>query len=145
MEEMAASCEISQNQSFKEWWEKHWKKVIAGAVIVGGTILVIRNWDEITAIAEELTSVLKPEIKDLPHVFEPSMVEEVSACPMQEVAKDLFRKAPETTFDVTAHIRNLPKNWHASPEKIAEAAKLQIDLLPHQTLVDAYTKGIKAA
>lgn len=145
MEEKAVGCEISQDQSFKEWWKKHWKKVVAGAIIVGGTILVIRNWDEITAIAEELTSVLKPEIKDLPHVVVASVVEEASASPVREMAKNTIRNTPEAPFNVIAHIRNLPEGWRASPEKIAEAEALQIVLLPNQTIVDAYIKSAKVA
>ena len=140
-----ACREISNEQRFKAWWKENWKKVVAGALFIGGTILVIRNWDEISAIAEKLATTLKPSVDEIPHIAVPTIVEETCASPVREIAKDVVRKAPEAPFDVIAHIRNLPKNWHASPEKIAEAAELHIDLLPHQTLVDAYTKGIKAA
>ena len=48
--------------------------------------------------------------------------------------------SPQETFGVSQHIRNLSGGRHHSIEKAAEAAALGIDLLPHQTLVDTYTK-----
>ncbi len=145
MKETDVCREISNEQRFKAWWKENWKKVVAGALVIGGTILVIRNLNEISEIAERLATTLKPGIKELPHIAVPTIVEESCASPIQEMAKDAIRKAPEAPFDVIAHIRNLPEGWHASPEKIAEAAELQIILLPNQTLVDAYIKGNKIA
>ena len=145
MKETATHSENSQDQGFKAWWRKNWKKVVAGVVVVGGTILVIKNWDEIVAVAERLAATLKPEAKVPTPVAVPNVVEELDMAPVVELAKEVVRKSPEAPFDVIAHIRTLPEGWHASPEKIAEAAELQIVLLPNQTLVDAYTKGIKVA
>ncbi|MBR6115080.1 MAG: hypothetical protein IKQ10_07815 [Oscillospiraceae bacterium] len=145
MKETATHSENSQDQGIKAWWRKNWKKVVAGVVVVGGTILVIKNWDEIVAVAEKLAATLKPEAKVPTPVAVPNVVEEIDMTPVAELAKEVVRKSPEAPFDVIAHIRTLPEGWHASPEKIAEAAELQIVLLPNQTLVDAYTKGIKVA
>lgn len=145
LKETATHSENSQDQGIKAWWRKNWKKVVAGVVVVGGTILVIKNWDEIVAVAEKLAATLKPEAKVPTPVAVPNVVEEIDMTPVAELAKEVVRKSPEAPFDVIAHIRTLPEGWHASPEKIAEAAELQIVLLPNQTLVDAYTKGIKVA
>lgn len=46
LKETATHSETDQNQGFKAWWKRNWKKVVAGVVVVGGTILVIKNWDE---------------------------------------------------------------------------------------------------
>ena len=136
----------SQNRGFKAWWKKHWKKVVAGVVVVvGGTILVIRNWDELVVAAEKLAAKLKPEEKLQPLVDVPEVVEEIDIAPVVELVKDAVRKSPEDPFDVTSHIRNLPEGRHASPGKIAEAMEHQIVLLPNQTFVSGYTKGIKVA
>lgn len=54
-------------------------------------------------------------------------------------------KENRTIFDVTGHVRNLHKGWNASPEKMAEATALGVNLLQGQTWVDSYTKGIVAA
>ena len=145
MKETATHSEISRDQGFKAWWKKNWKKVVAGVVIVGGTVLVIKNWDEIVEVAEKLAATLKPEAKVPTPVAVPKVIEEIDAAPVVELAKEAVRKSPEAPFDVIAHIRTLPEGWHASPEKIAEAAELHIVLLPNQTLVDAYIKGIKVA
>ena len=143
--ETATYSETDQNQGFKAWWKRNWKKVVAGVVVVGGTILVIKNWDEIVVVAEKLVATLKPEAKVPTPVAVPKVVEEIDMAPVVELAKDVVRKSPDEPFDVIAHIRTLPEGWHASPEKIAEAAELQIVLLPNQTLVNAYTKGVRVA
>ena len=145
LNETAVHSETDQGQGFKAWWKRNWKKVVAGAVVVGGAILVIKNWDEIVVVAEKLAATLKPEAKVPTPVAVPKVVEEIDAAPIVELAKEVARKAPEAPFDVIAHIRTLPEGWHASPEKIAEAAELQIVLLPNQTLVDAYKKGVRVA
>lgn len=134
-----------QDQGFRAWWKKNWKKVVAGIVIVGGTILVIKNWDEIAVVTEKLAARLKPKAKMSHPVVAPNVVEEVDVASVAELAKDAVRKSTKVPFDVIAHIRTLPDGWHASPEKIAEASELQIVLLPNQTLVDAYRKGVSVA
>ena len=48
--------------------------------------------------------------------------------------------SPQLPVDIPMHIRNLPDGRSHSAVKAAEAAALDIQLLPHQTLVDAYTK-----
>lgn len=143
--ETATHSENGQNQGFKTWWQKNWKKIVADVVVVGGTILVIKNWDEIVVVAEKLAATLKPEAKVPTPVAVPKVVEEIDMAPVVELAKEAVRKSPEAPFDVIAHIRTLPEGWHASPEKIAEAAELQIVLLTNQTLVDAYIKGVRVA
>ena len=145
MNETAIHSETNQDQWVKAWWKRNWKKVVAGVVVVGGTILVIKIWDEIVVVAEKLVATLKPEAKIPTPVAVSKVVEEIDVAPVVELAKEAVRKSPEAPFDVIAHIRTLPEGWHASPEKIAEAAELQIVLLPNQTLVDAYTKGVKIA
>lgn len=61
----------------------------------------------------------------------------------QEVIKPYT--LPTSPFNVKLHKRNLPEGWHASPEKVAEAKLLGIDLQPNQTFVISYTKGEIAA
>lgn len=143
--ETPAHSKSGQNQGFKTWWQKNWKRVVAGVVVVGGTILVIKNWDKIVVVTEKLAAMLKPEAKLPTPVAVPNVVEEIDVAPVVELPKGAVRKSPDAPFAVIAHIRTLPEGWYASPEKIAEAMALQIELLPNQTLVDAYTKGIKVA
>ena len=143
--ETANHSESSQDQRSKAWWKNNCKKVVAGLVVIGGTILVIKNWDEIVVVAEKLAATFKLEAKTPPSTVAFNVVEKTDVAPIIEMAKEVMRKTPEATFDVNTHVRTLPEGWHASPEKLAEAAELQIVLLPNQTLVDAYTKSIKVA
>ena len=143
--ETATHRESSRSQGFKTWWQTNWKKVVAGVVVIGGTILVIKNWGEIVVVTEKLAAMLKPEAKLPNPVAAPNVVEEIDIAPVVELAKDVVRKSPDAPFGVIAHIRTLPEGRHASSKKIAEAAELHIVLLPNQTLVDAYTKGVRVA
>lgn len=145
MKKTATQGEIEQTRAFKEWWKRNWKKVAFGAVVIGGGILIARNWDEVVAIVEKATTMLKPNTKVLPCVETPCVFKDTEMASSVEQAINMVCKSSENPFDVSQHIRNLPKDWNPSPEKIAEAAELQINLLPHQTLVDAYTKRIKVA
>ena len=43
--------------------------------------------------------------------------------------------------EIKSHIRNLPKGWNASAEKLAIAAEKGYLLLPGQTWVDSYTRN----
>ena len=90
----ATHSENSQNQRFNAWWKKNWKKVVVSVVVVGGTILVIKNWDKILVAAEELAASLKPEAKMPTPVVAPNVVEEIDVAPIVELAKDVVRKSP---------------------------------------------------
>lgn len=138
------NSESRKSQMFKDWWKTNWKKVAVGVIVIGGTILVVKNWNSIAAAVREFKVLVKPATKG-PLTPEFPCVTGKALTPTAGLAKEVIRKSPEEPFGVSGHIRNLPKNWNASPEKIAEAAELQIALLPHQTLVDAYVKGHQAA
>lgn len=60
-------------------------------------------------------------------------------------ASEMETYASSVPFEVSQHIRNLHEGWEASPTKVAEAAAMGIRLLPGQTLVNAYKKGLLAA
>lgn len=76
----------------------------------------------------------------------------------ESVASDLVTSVTNTVSNVTetcveesnlvrevaveGFLRNLPETWNASAEKIAEAKAMGIELLPHQTIVDPFTKTI---
>ena len=51
---------------------------------------------------------------------------------------------PTDSFEVSQHIRKLSEGRHHSLEKAIEAAALGINLLPNQTIVDAYSKYVAA-
>ena len=140
MKETASHSENEQSRQIKTWWKKHWKKVAGSVVVVAGTALIVKNWDEILELFN-----LSADALPIEPVAVSSVAQEISASSAMEVTSNTIRKAPEAPFNVSAHIRNLPEGRHASPEKLAEAAALHIILLPNQTLVDTYVKGEHAA
>ena len=135
MKETTANPENEQRRQIKAWWKKHWKKVVGGVIVVAGTALIVKNWTEILELFNLPADALPIEPVDIS-----SAAQEISANSAIELTAETIRKAPEVPFDVCAHVRNLPEGWHASPEKLAEAAALNIILLPNQTLVDSYVK-----
>ena len=140
MKETATHSETDQNQGFKAWWKRNWKKVATVAAAVGGGTLVVLNWDQIQAIAGNLFETLKPVAETVSNT-----VEELEVSPVAEDAAEKVRKAPESPFDVGMFVRTMPDNRNPSAAKLAEADILGIDLKPHQTIVDPYTKGKKVA
>ena len=63
----------------------------------------------------------------------------------EKTASEVEAYVPSAPFEVRQHIRNLHEGCKASATKIAEAAAQDIPLLPGQTLVNAYQKGLPAA
>ena len=70
----------------------------------------------------------------------PSCSAVVTPFAVEEVVSIRSYTSSQKAFDVNRHIRNLSGGRHHSAEKAAEAATLGIVLLPHQTIVDTYTK-----
>lgn len=140
MKETASHSENEQSRQIKTWWKKHWKKVVGSVVVVAGTALIVKNWDEILELFNLSADALPIEPATLSLA-----AQEITANSALDLTAETIRKAPDAPFDVCAHVRNLPEGWHASPEKLAEAAALHIILLPNQTLVDAYVKGERVA
>ena len=125
----------SQKQGYKGWWETNKKTVliIGGLILITGSSYVIcKKWDTIRGMFIN---------------FEP----ETAMMSNQKVTIGIRSQNTETltkiinegeAFDVIRHIRNLPKGWKASPEKIEEAVNLGINLLENQTIVNPYIKNV---
>ena len=56
------------------------------------------------------------------------------------VSKKKSQKLSKKSFKVKQHIRTMAKGKHHSTKKAVEAAKIGIELLPNQTIVESYTK-----
>lgn len=55
------------------------------------------------------------------------------------VKSDIVREVRE--HDVTWFVRRLPSGWHASPDAIARATELGVELAPNETFVKEHTRG----
>lgn len=131
---------MNEKHKFVNWVKDHKKQLLIAEISVTaviGIIIGLKNKEAIKELWENLENSLSKTTEKLPESItivktDPQVIEEV-------IPVRLYT-SPQETFDVSQHIRNLSGGRHHSIEKAAEAAALGIDLLPHQTLVDTYTK-----
>ncbi len=142
-----------QKKGFIEWVKAHKKQLtIAGmsTLAIIGIILGIKNKDAITELWASLQKSISKAPAELPKLSTPipkTLEAKTTMSELMTEAKEVHRSyAPSIIpFNVKDHLRNLPEGWCASPEKITEAEMLGIELLPNQTLVNSYMKGVIAA
>ena len=131
---------MNEKHKFVNWVKDHKKQLLIAGISVTaviGIIIGLKNKEAIKELWENLENSLSKTTEKLPEsitivMTDPQLIEEV-------IPVRLYT-SPQETFGVSQHIRNLSGGRHHSIEKAAEAAALGIDLLPHQTLVDTYTK-----
>lgn len=131
---------MSEKHKFVDWVKAHRKQLlIAGlsATALIGIIIGLKNKESIKELWEPLENSLSKTPKKLPECI---TIVQTGPPVIEEVIPVRLYTSPQEPFDVSQHIRNLSGGRHHSAEKAAEAAELGIDLLPHQTLVDTYTK-----
>ena len=121
------------------WIKEHKAQLILAGVSITailGIIWGVKNKDELTQLWSSLAKSKKMD--SVTTTFMPKIA---TVTPATEA---ISRKRPYTSpieaFDVRRHVRTMAAGKHHSATKAAEAAKLGIDLLPNQTLVDPYTK-----
>ena len=142
-----------QKTGFIEWVKAHKKQLtITGisTLAIIGIVLGIKNKDAIIELWDSLQKLISKSPSETPTFSTPAPKTMEIQSTMSEIVaetKEVTRAYTPSTipFNVKDHLRNLPEGWHASPEKIAEAELLGIELLPNQTLVNSYTKGVIAA
>lgn len=131
---------MSEKHKFVDWIKAHKKQLLIAGISVTaiiGIIIGLKNNEGIKELWEHLENSLSKTPEKLPE----SITVMQTAPPMiEEVIPVRVYTSPQEPFDVSQHIRNLSGGRHHSIEKAVEAAALGIDLLPHQTLVDTYTK-----
>lgn len=131
---------MSEKHKFVDWVKAHKKQLLIAGVSVTaivGIIIGLKNKESIKELWEALENSLSKTPKKLP---ESITIVQTTPPVIEEVISVRLYTSPQEPFDVSQHIRNLSGGRHHSIEKAADAATLGIDLLPHQTLVDTYTK-----
>ena len=127
-------------KGFIAWVKAHKKQLLIAGISVtaiNGIIIGLKNKESI----KELWEALESSLSKTPEKLHESITIVQAAPPvLEEVIPVRLYTSPQEPFDVSQLIRNLSGGRHHSAEKAAEAAALGIDLLPHQTLVDTYTK-----
>ena len=133
-----------EKKGFWTWVKEHKKELAIAGITVGSIILLaVCNRDSLEACWDSLKKAISAKLADAPKVAahsSPVIAAEVSVLVSAPVVAEAARMTCDP-FEVSNHIRNLPQGWNPSPEKIAEAEALGIDLQPGQTIVDSYTKG----
>ena len=140
-----------QKKGFIEWIKAHKNELlIAGISITAiiAAVLVYQNRESIVALWDTLKKTLKKTSVSELHVAAtaskvdlviPTAVNTVEV--VIEPTEKIVRSLPQSSFEVTDHIRNLSEGWHASAGKIATAAEHGYELLPGQTWVERYMKN----
>ena len=129
-----------QEAKVQRWLKKHKKEIIAAGISViaiTGLVICVKNKDAVL----EFLKRFEADAKCDPSGINSLTVENVIAGSTENVR---MYTAPTSPYNVEQHIRNLPEGRHHSAEKAAQAIILGIDLLPNQTIVNSYTKGLAA-
>lgn len=117
-----------------KYWIANHKTIVAvggGIIIATGIAIILKKLNVPEATIKEIVEPLK--------VSNSASNQKEMINIVEEITKRKYT-LPTTPFDVSTHIRNLAAGQHASPEKIAQAAMMGIDLGEHQTLVAGYPK-----
>lgn len=115
------------------WIKEHSRELFLAGISVGAMIAMFLSLKN-CAMMEEKLEILKSLINQ-----EPRELGSLSAENLIETAdKVCTTHAPHC---VKLHVRNLSGGKKPSPAKLALAIELGYELLPNQTLVEAYTTG----
>ena len=113
--------------------------LIGGAVVVAGAVI----WLNRGALANFFL-IGRDTVKTAVDTAGGEAVIRVIADPVKEAVEEIVPEGMTKIIDVSLHIRKLPLGQSASPQKVAEAIKRGIRLMPGYTIVDAYTKTMSA-
>ena len=132
-----------EKQRLTEWAEEHKEELIgaaAGLAVGIAGVLVFKNWG---SIRMALGTACLPDAVSGSAWKLPTKVAENAAMVAEEAGNATLasNKAPHI---VSAHIRNLPDGFSASPAKVALAAANGFNLEPGQTWVRLYQTGLAA-
>ena len=134
---------MTRLEKIKNWVKAHKKELlISGAITIVGGIIIINNKE----------TILKWFENGIPKMVTSHRPKNVAACSASKIAETVVEEsiqnaspATRTPFKVSEHVRNLPKGWHPSKEKVAYALANGYTLGENQTFVRGYTKGMAAA
>lgn len=136
----------------KVWIYEHRKElglVITGVIVVGGIVVaIVRNNGKIDEIpVDSLEKEIVPDVlesdllKELENITQGNILT-TDECP-ETVAPD--EDAVRESFERNGYIRKLHEGWNPSPQKLAQAAEMGIELHKGETLVDPCTVNKRVA
>ena len=138
--------QLAEQTTPKTWWDRNKKKVMIGgglACTVFGAYLFVQLHDKLFLGLnnETLSNTELPINTGINTDVADGIIVAVADTP----AKIYNIKEYTRPFEVRGFVRNLPKGYHASQEKITEACSNNIILLDGQTWVNSYMKGVREA
>jgi len=144
MSNQIISRKKSKREKFRMWCREHKKELITGGIIITGVfatiVILVRSSND--GDKQEHIDILENVTSDNNLDLDMISSEEILNAELSTTENTCTTKA---SHDVNEHIRNLPKGWKASKEKILTAEEHGFDLKPEQTWVKSYTTEEKAA
>ena len=138
---------MEERRNLIKWVKKNKKKLVAVGIGIGTLILIIlgiKNKDAIKTLWNSLRTVTeKPSTNATEAITK--VISESPPKSVQEAVSAITTASESIPFEVSKHIRKLPKGRHASPEKVDSALRNNIILMDGYTWVDSYMKGGTAA
>lgn len=141
-----------QKNGFIQWVKANKKELIIAGVSITAIISIIvgiKNkekimvlWDSLRKSIENSPVKVPTSSREVVESITHETAQVVEVVSPTEIIKFPSNYKTQGPFDVCDHIRNLPNGWHASAEKIMNAAEYGYNLKPGQTWVDTYTKGV---
>ncbi len=145
MECVKQNNEIVEKRKFFVWLKAHKKQLLLAGIAVSvviASVLMFKNKDSVITFWEDLKSTIEKEKTKIPTS---ETVQSFKATEIQNIVELSDCEKSSSLIDVRTHIMNLPENKYPSPEKVAFAFENGIELGPHQTIRNGYTKGLNVA
>ncbi len=124
-----------EKKTVQEWIKEHKTELIiagVGLLSIGGALFYFKGPHGI-----KLGKQIK-HVADISPAIKPQIANEMVHAEKAVLTEIIKTRAPH---EVAGHVRNLAKGCKPSINKLEQATKLGITLLPSQTLVDGYTTG----
>lgn len=126
----------NEKEKFTNWLKEHKKELVIASICVTAIIETKRHqtfegyWISFRKLSDKAAASITEQ---------PIRVTEVASLKnMVKTNNVTYKRVPH---DVAEHYRNLPNGQKASQKKIAIAAERGYNLMPGQTLVEAYRTG----
>lgn len=134
-----------EKKSLIDWIKEHKKELIIAGASISALILTILGIKNRKAIEDAWGTLRQITNRGLNN-FQTSTIPPISEINVKSeiisnVTEHTIIPITKTPHDVSEHIRNLPKGYKPSAEKLALATERGLELLPGQTIVDAYRTG----
>ena len=125
------------------WIKAHRKElIVAGFGIAFIVAMGIKNRKNMEAFFESLKAMINKTPKSVCEPTKTASVIKSSTPIIAEISIDTQKRIPH---NVSEHLRDLPKGWKPSAEKVATAAEHGFKLNQGQTWVEKYRTGGLAA